>query len=50
MNLTDFKTANFASGRIPPVLEVLEEEVNMRKYRSTSCRDPREYKRRMIVS
>ena len=38
---THFKTANLASGRTPPD-EPLEEEVKMRRYRSTSCLDPNE--------
>jgi hypothetical protein len=46
---THLRTANLASGRTPPPAD-LEEEVKIRRYRSTSCLEPREYKSRMIVS
>lgn len=47
--LTYLRTANLASGRTPPE-EPFEEEVKIRKYRSTSCREPKEYSSRMMVS
>jgi hypothetical protein len=40
-NSTHLSTANLASGSTPPD-EAFEDDVKMRRYRSTSCRDPRE--------
>lgn len=49
LQLPYLSTANLASGRTPPEA-FLEDEVKIRRYRSTSCRDPREYSSLMMVS